>query len=815
MINAARWRVLLLDTKPSNPNHYICLAMETALRSHADVECVEQAHLGNAIVRARASACNLFVAFGGVGLSAAVCRRLRQVCGTAVLWATEDPYELPANVRNAPTFDLIFTTDSGSVAAYGGKGRHLPLAACPDMQHLRVKRDDQCRYDLFFAGAAWPSRVELLQRLMADSQNLKVKFALAENPHTPPIKIDMARSAYAWSTPNQEFCRFANASRTTLALRADSAATGGNGSAATAGPQLFEAAMAGSFQLVDAALSESLRHFTPGKEIVSFTDEQDCVNKLRHYLQHPEQRHEIAIAAQRRTLAEHTYAHRTTALLDAVSNLHPPGLQTAAVVSKRPKILMVTHNLLTQSQWGGVEIYQDMMLRALRDRYEFLIYSPCLGTTGKTCILHDENLEPLRQYTFDEAVDFQTLSCPQREQAFSNILCEHGIAAVHFQHFIWHVPSLASIARALGVPAMLSLHDYYTACSHYNFIGMHGRYCGVEGMSERNCDVCLRKTSNLAAGSQAARRAFYRRILREIDIVHADSQDTADRYRTIYTCLSSHPGLRVKGLPIDEAPAVAPRRTAGRLRVALLGNFAKNKGADAAIEVFSELQTAPIDFVVYGRVSAEYAEALKLANFQNVRVYGPYAPGVLAGELAETDVSLHLSVCPETYCLMLSEAWQAGVVPVVTDLGALGQRVCHGRNGFTFPREDLGALMDLLQALAASPALLEDIRRGSRAEDIVPLPDHVAWLDGVYRHLSAQASSLQPDAEPGQLSLSDCNIFLNCSTCAQGDRPAAVQAPPPPAMQTAQPSNVVRTIRYMKKHGALATVRRIWSEVVH
>ena len=153
------WRILLLDTKRSNPNHYICLAIERALAQRAAVASVTRADYVSAISAARDRRCNLFLAFDGEELDRDIAARLARVCGTSILWVTEDPYELQFNLDNADLFDLVFSNDSGSVAAYGAKGRHLALAADPGMHYRALPApgdDDHYLYDLFFAGTACP-----------------------------------------------------------------------------------------------------------------------------------------------------------------------------------------------------------------------------------------------------------------------------------------------------------------------------------------------------------------------------------------------------------------------------------------------------------------------------------------------------------------------------------------------------------------------------------------------------------------------------------------------------------------------------------
>jgi spore maturation protein CgeB len=73
--------------------------------------------------------------------------------------------------------------------------------------------------------------------------------------------------------------------------------------------RLFEATGVGAL-----LLTESARNlpglFTPGEEVVTYDSPDDLVEKVRHYVAHPDERIAIAAAGQRRTLTEHTYRHR-------------------------------------------------------------------------------------------------------------------------------------------------------------------------------------------------------------------------------------------------------------------------------------------------------------------------------------------------------------------------------------------------------------------------------------------------------------------------------------------------------------------------
>jgi len=62
-----KWRICLLDTKEQNPNHYIVLAIEAALKDHDQVELINCPRYADALSVAVRDRCNLFLAFDGEG----------------------------------------------------------------------------------------------------------------------------------------------------------------------------------------------------------------------------------------------------------------------------------------------------------------------------------------------------------------------------------------------------------------------------------------------------------------------------------------------------------------------------------------------------------------------------------------------------------------------------------------------------------------------------------------------------------------------------------------------------------------------------
>ena len=82
--------------------------------------------------------------------------------------------------------------------------------------------------------------------------------------------------------------------------------------------RLYEATGVGTC-LVTESRDNLTELFEPGKEVVTYEDECDCIEKVKYYLDHEQQRAAIARAGRQRTLREHTYAVRMGELLQILT----------------------------------------------------------------------------------------------------------------------------------------------------------------------------------------------------------------------------------------------------------------------------------------------------------------------------------------------------------------------------------------------------------------------------------------------------------------------------------------------------------------
>jgi|GEM_PF-3115579 len=714
-------------------------AAARALRKHPSVESLQVADYGNALPLAISGNANLFVAFDGESLEDEICARLRQVCGRSALWVTEDPYEVPYNQKSSELFDLVFTNDLACVPHYGAKGRHLALAADPALHYFPVLADDdpRMRYDLCFIGYAWPNRVDLLRSLLAARPGLRVKLALVGNERLP-IDLPLPPSSYTFRTSPREFARLANAGRVTLGLCRDFTTNPeGLSRGLTPPPRVFEAAAAGGFQLYDGDLESLGKYFRAGSEIVPFSSPEECKARLDWALSNPAGRTAVARAAQRRTLDDHTYDNRAESLLAECARLTTRPRERA-VAPRRKRVLLVT---------GLASAGRDFGASALADgpEFEFLTYAPEETPRHNRFRLTNEAGTVLEHVSFDgDWIPF-AFSNTAKERRFADILIEHRIDLVHFNHLLGHPLSLPVISHALGIKSVVASYDYYGLCDSFNLIDDRGRYCDVFRLGDGGCDLCTSRRTGKPHRAQRARRAFLDTVWSRVDHFIHFSESAREHYARFFPETMAGARVSVLAPPAAErAPRAArhdnggtqnaPGRDGRPLTVAFLGDFTHENGGETLLRAADALRDEPIRFHVLGRAEPRLASALAAAP--NVTPRGAHESHALDDSLAGVDVTLHLALWPETLGTTLAAAWANGCVPIVTDAGALAERVANRETGYVIRPDDAGRLQTTLLEILSEPEQLARLRENVRALRVSAAAEYRENLLALYRRLA-------------------------------------------------------------------------------
>jgi len=224
---------------------------------------------------------------------------LRNELGVATVnWFCDDHWRFEDFSRfYAPCFTLAVTTDKAAVAKYRAAGVNNVLLsqwACNHYLHRRL--DLPYKYDVSFVGQPHGDRVKVIAALRAAG-----------------LRVDAF--GYGWpggriSTyeMNRIFCQ----SRVNLNL--SNASVGGVNQIKG---RDFEIPGCGGFMLTgeNAALRD---YFLPGKEIATYTDIPDLIEKARYYLAHDAEREAVKEGGYKRALKDHTYEARLKEVFQAL-----------------------------------------------------------------------------------------------------------------------------------------------------------------------------------------------------------------------------------------------------------------------------------------------------------------------------------------------------------------------------------------------------------------------------------------------------------------------------------------------------------------
>jgi len=297
-------------------------------------------------------------------------------------------------------------------------------------------------------------------------------------------------------------------------------------------------------------------------------------------------------------------------------------------------------------------------------------------------------------------------------------------------------PSVLERAHSLGLPTVLSLHDYSLRCPAGTLSRTGAPVCIETSCAGHRYDravrfACVhdsRAASALAAVELLAARAF-RRYERSVDL---------------FLVPSAYVGRRMveSGLPSDrvrvmvnavEAPPEAPHEAGSY--VLAFGRLVRVKGFELVVETARQLPEQR--FIIAGGGPEQSVLEGQAAGLVNIEF-----SGLLGSEKIKELVRGALAVMvpsewPEPFGMVVLEAWREDRPVIVTRRGALPEIVDDGRTGITIEAGDVDGAVAAVRSLAGDPGLAERLGRNGRqeVETTYSMAAHLDRLEAAYREL--------------------------------------------------------------------------------
>ncbi|MFB9277962.1 CgeB family protein [Cohnella cellulosilytica] len=270
---------------------------------------------------------DLLLALDGMHLALEKVHAVNDLGIRTAIWFTDDPYYTDITSGIAHNYYHVFTLERNCVPFYAERGcarvSYLPLGVYQEAYRPR-NTDRSIRGEICFIGTAYWNRVSLFNQLMPLIAHRRLYVSgmwwdrLADYGRWKHF-IDLGK----WMEPLPTSERY-NAHKIVInSHRAHDDDTFNQNSAmitaVSPNPRTFEISASATLQLTDCR-DDIVQHYEPGREIVTYDSAEDLAAKAEYYLEHEEERKDIALRGLYRTLRDHTYVSRLNQLIDLTMN---------------------------------------------------------------------------------------------------------------------------------------------------------------------------------------------------------------------------------------------------------------------------------------------------------------------------------------------------------------------------------------------------------------------------------------------------------------------------------------------------------------
>jgi len=287
------------------------------------------------------------------------------------------------------------------------------------------------------------------------------------------------------------------------------------------------------------------------------------------------------------------------------------------------------------------------------------------------------------------------------ESIYLKIIIGLNIDLVHIQHLIGHTFNLPKITKMLGIPTILSFHDFYYICPSIHLLNHENKYCEGNCTSKNlQCQISVdEKFKDLPILTDLIEtwRKEVNTLIDACESFIAPTNSTMDLYISIF------PKLKNKDLNVIEHGRSFKKTNidvklpeSGKIKILVPGTIKYHKGHDFIREIKEQDTQNKVEFHFMGNI------------YDSLKKYGIYHGAYKRDDFCKIVNTIKpsfigiFSICPETYCHTLSEAWSCGIPVLVTEIGALKERVQKTGGGyFLDPNSPIDSYNEIIKIASA------------------------------------------------------------------------------------------------------------------
>ncbi len=294
------------------------------------------------------------------------------------------------------------------------------------------------------------------------------------------------------------------------------------------------------------------------------------------------------------------------------------------------------------------------------------------------------------------------------KQIISSIIDTFQIDLIHVHHLIGHPFDIFNIAKIRHIPIVFSIHDFYSVCPSINLINPNDEFChGKNSLNE--CEMCLRK-SKLNLNSVTSWRNHFTDIFEKTTLVITPSKSTFDILNTYYPNIKGK--FTIIGHGHDKELLISKemiKKSKGihykPIHIAFIGVLSPIKGRKIFYDLaYSNGLRGETKWSIFG--ISDIHSAVGYHQNLNITIYGKYKNfEELKSLILENEVNLVIfpAKCAETFSYTLSEIWAIQIPVLVSNLGALKERVEKNGGGWVIDMSEIKNIENKILEIISKP----------------------------------------------------------------------------------------------------------------
>lgn len=360
------------------------------------------------------------------------------------------------------------------------------------------------------------------------------------------------------------------------------------------------------------------------------------------------------------------------------------------LLNGRKNILYLLHSDFrpdAENSIGGTQLHVKDLCDGLRNHMNIFVAARNHDYLNLTAYIGEEEL--FFQYYIGNMPTFFVHRDLEFGKLYAKLLDSFQIDTVHIHHTAGMTLEIFYQAFDRKLPIFVTLHDYFTICPTVKLVNLEREFC-KDLETPSMCSTCLEKKCGIRSSLDFI--SFWRKehslALKMATKIFVPSESTKKLFLDYYLdiadkfCVIEHgSGLQEKDRLLEDN---FENTRLNKFHVAFIGGISEEKGSHCAAEMIKYGNT-DIQWYLFGMLGSPELAALDRKNFTKVGTYQRESlPGLL--HKYQIDLVCILPIWAETFCYTLSEAVMCGVPVIVTDIGALGERVRGMRCGWVVPR---------------------------------------------------------------------------------------------------------------------------------